>query len=62
MTDADHVLFGSDFPANQNIPETISVIEKNDLAPAKKRKLFSENFSVLLGKSRDLPTRYSDDF
>jgi predicted TIM-barrel fold metal-dependent hydrolase len=32
ITDAPHILFGSDFPANQNVPRSISVIKNSPLS------------------------------
>jgi len=39
LTDADHILFGSDFPANQNIKQTISTVENAALSKELKSKI-----------------------
>jgi len=48
VTDVSHILFGSDFPANQNLAESIATIEKSPLNSAQKRSIFSENMRHLL--------------
>ena len=47
LTDASHILWGSDFPANQNMGETISVIERSMLSQAEKSSIFHDNFRKL---------------
>ena len=39
VTDADHILFGSDFPANQNIPQSIAAILEADLSDGDKQEI-----------------------
>lgn len=39
MTDASHVLFGSDFPANQNIPQSIEMIKDAPLSDEMKSEI-----------------------
>ena len=48
MTDASHILWGSDFPANQNIPESIAVIGRSALSDEKKSFILGRNLSALL--------------
>ena len=39
VTDAAHILFGSDFPANQNVPQSIAVVEDATLSDEDKAKI-----------------------
>jgi len=48
MTDAAHILWGSDFPANQNFSFSIDMIERLSLSDAEKSYIFSENITNLL--------------
>lgn len=48
VTDAAHILFGSDFPANQNFAAAIAVIDGAPLTPADKSAIFANNFPHLL--------------
>lgn len=47
VTDASHILFGSDFPANQNIPQSISVVQDAPLSDEDKGSIM--NNTVLSG-------------
>ena len=46
-TDASHILFGSDFPANQNIPQSIAVIQEAPLSDGDKKNIMKNE--VLCG-------------
>ena len=48
MTDASHILWGSDFPANQNYSLSIEMIKKSSLSVSEKSLIFSENTTGLL--------------
>ncbi len=48
VTDASHILWGSDYPANQNIAESISVIDNAQLTDTQKSSILSGNFKALL--------------
>ncbi len=48
MVDSKHILFGSDYPANQNIKGTISVVDEMSLNKSQKNEIFSENALNLL--------------
>ena len=37
LTDAAHILFGSDFPANQDIPEAIACVRQASISEENKR-------------------------
>jgi len=50
VADASHILFGSDYPANQNLAGSISVIEKSPLSAANKTAILRENLNNLFGK------------
>ena len=39
VTDASHILFGSDFPANQNVPQSIAVIQDASLPDEDKAQI-----------------------
>ena len=39
VTDASHILFGSDFPANQNVPQSIAVIQNASLPDEDKAQI-----------------------
>ena len=43
VVDPSHILFGSDFPANQSMAETISVIKDSPLEQRQKLSIFSDN-------------------
>jgi predicted TIM-barrel fold metal-dependent hydrolase len=47
VTDAEHVLFGSDFPANQNIQQTIAVVSDAEISEADKKTILA---NPLLGR------------
>lgn len=47
VTDASHILFGSDFPANQNVAQTIAGIQESPLPDEIKTKIFES--AVLAG-------------
>ncbi|HOW36176.1 MAG TPA: amidohydrolase family protein [Candidatus Omnitrophota bacterium] len=44
LADAGHVLWGSDYPANQNIGESIGVLVVSPLTAEQKNLIFCENF------------------
>ena len=46
MTDAKHILWGSDFPANQNFKDSLSVIAQNILSVEQRNLILGENFRV----------------
>jgi len=48
LVDASHILWGSDHPANQNIADSISVIDGAPLTPIQKSSIFSENLRNLI--------------
>jgi len=41
VTDAKHILFGSDFPANQNFQEAVSVINESALSGEDKQSILT---------------------
>lgn len=43
IADAEHVLFGTDFPANQNIPESIAVIRRAPLTNEQQAAILAGN-------------------
>ncbi len=47
LVEPTHILFGSDFPANLNIPSAIDVIRNSSLPPAGKDFIFESN--ILIG-------------
>lgn len=47
LTDAQHILWGSDYPANQNLIEAISVISQSPITDDEKSSIFTGNFSQL---------------
>ena len=49
LTDASHILWGSDFPANQDMTRSIDVIEKSSLSSAQKSLIFADNFAGIGG-------------
>ena len=48
MTDAKHLLWGSDFPANQNFKDTLSVISQGILSLEQRNFILGENINRLL--------------
>ena len=48
LTDASHILFGSDFPANQNLTSSINVIKELPLAEGNKNIILESNLLNLL--------------
>jgi len=48
MTDEKHILWGSDFPANQNFKDSLSVISQSILSADKRNLILGENLSNLL--------------
>jgi predicted TIM-barrel fold metal-dependent hydrolase len=48
MTDVDHILWGSDFPANQNFKDSLSVISQDILSANARNLILGENFKNLL--------------
>jgi predicted TIM-barrel fold metal-dependent hydrolase len=49
ITDVSHILFGSDFPANQDLPGSVALIRDAELGLKEKTALFSGNAASLLG-------------
>ncbi len=47
VTDSAHILFGSDFPANQNVPQTVAVIRDATLPDEDKESIM--NNAILIG-------------
>ena len=48
MTDVKHILWGSDFPANQNFKDSLSVISQGVLSTEQRNLILGENFRSLL--------------
>ena len=48
MTDVKHILWGSDFPANQNFKDSLSVISQGILSTVQRNLILGENFRSLL--------------
>jgi len=48
MTDAKHILWGSDFPANQNFKDSLNVISQNILSLEQRNLILGENLRGLL--------------
>ena len=51
ITYAAHILFGSDFPANQNVADSIAVLEKSSLSDRERKSILTENFALLFTAS-----------
>jgi predicted TIM-barrel fold metal-dependent hydrolase len=48
LVDASHILFGSDFPANQNLMDSIAVIKDASLLPGQRAAILGENLESCL--------------
>ncbi|MCB9757776.1 MAG: amidohydrolase family protein [Candidatus Omnitrophica bacterium] len=48
VADAGHILFGSDFPANQNLVNSINVVTGSTIDAKAKNKILGENFLELI--------------
>jgi len=48
MTDVKHILWGSDFPANQNFKDSLSVISRNVLSLEDRNFILGGNLQGLL--------------
>ena len=48
LTDASHILFGSDFPANQNVHLSIAALKEMAIPQDQKRFILGDNFMELL--------------
>ena len=48
MTDANHILWGSDFPANQNFKDSLGVVNKSILSLDTRNLILGENLRGLL--------------
>ena len=48
MVEASHVLFGSDFPANQNIKQVIQMIEESLISSTEKERILFKNFTDIV--------------
>ncbi len=58
MADASHILFGSDFPANQNFAASVQSLDAVDLGVGKGSAVLSDNFQGLFtGNARNLSSR-----
>jgi 2,3-dihydroxybenzoate decarboxylase len=55
LVDASHILYGSDFPANQVLRDSLDVVKKAPLDESQRRAVLSENMEKLLslGNLRD---------
>ncbi|MDP2654744.1 MAG: amidohydrolase family protein [Candidatus Omnitrophota bacterium] len=49
VTDPSHILYGSDFPANQDMPASIAVIRQSAAGESSKEQILSANTKKLLG-------------
>lgn len=47
VTDASHILFGSDFPANQNLQESIATLSKCSLSQGQLQAILRDNSAAL---------------
>ncbi|MBF0532737.1 MAG: amidohydrolase [Candidatus Omnitrophica bacterium] len=47
MTDSRHIIFGSDFPANQNISKTVQAVEGARLMPLDKQNILRDNLKCI---------------
>src|SRR3989338_3819123 len=47
MVDASHILFGSDFPANQNFSASVQILEEVKLGEEERVTVLSDNFRNL---------------
>ena len=52
VTDVHHILWGSDFPANQNLKDSLGVIGNTLLSAEERNSLFCRNFKRLLEKQK----------
>ena len=48
VVDASHILFGSDFPANQNIPHSIETIRNAELSDESKMQIMENQILYLI--------------
>ena len=48
ITDSKHILFGSDYPANQDVASSIAVIEKSSLSLEEKHDILGQNVLRLI--------------
>ena len=48
VVDADHILWGSDYPANQNVPDSLAIIDRAALTNEQKTAILSGTLSGLL--------------
>ena len=51
LTDAAHILWGSDYPANQNFADSVAVIDKTPLSAAQKQGILGQNLSQILPRA-----------
>ncbi len=47
ITDASHILFGSDYPANQNLSDSINAIKNSSIEAKYKNAILADNFLIL---------------
>jgi len=52
MTAAEHILFGSDWPANKNLQDSIEIILNSGLEETEKKRILSGNFDKILRRMR----------
>ena len=48
VTTPDHILWGSDYPANQNVPDSLAVIDQAKLTPEEKAAILSKTLLDIL--------------
>lgn len=48
VTDSQHILFGSDHPANQSLAESIAVIKNSAIATSAKSQILADNFAYII--------------
>ena len=50
-TDAEHILWGSDFPANQNFAQSLDVIQLSNVSQSERKNILENNFNRLAALS-----------
>ena len=48
LTDAKHILWGSDYPANQNVADSIATLRNASLSATQVTEIFQDNFSEII--------------
>lgn len=51
VADASHVLYGSDYPANQSMADSISAIKNASVPAAEKSKILHDNFAAIFARN-----------